>query len=216
LLSPGLLLLLLCCANQELRTSYPMKPIRPITPLANAAEEVEQQLRKQQLLQQQRRSASTSKMRQKQQPQGWMYGSVRSGGGADQTIPPAAKRLFQDATVRMQRAEQFKEVTEQAERKARSWSAPRWGRMATYKPNQMLAERAVKLACGMQRCRRHAEQQHVLLPTCHCSGALWLCCAGALVLRECHRASTTTWTLSAAAASSAARSTQVSRQQSHV
>jgi hypothetical protein len=170
LLYLGLRLLLLCCAQQELRTSYPMKPIRPITPLAHAAQEVEQQLRKQQLLQQQRRSASTGKMRQKQQPQGWMYGSVNSctspgfgsssSGGADQPIPPAAKRLFQDATVRMQRAEQLKEVTEQAERKARSWSAPRLEHVAIYfNPARCLQTRAVKLACGTQTQRRHAEWQ---------------------------------------------------------
>lgn len=116
-----------------------MRPVRPITPLANAAEEVEQQLRKQQLLQQQRRSASTGKMRQKQQPQGWLYSAggsavpgfgCSSSGGADQAVPPAAKRLFQDAVVRMQRAEQTKEMTAEAERKARCWSARRYERAA--------------------------------------------------------------------------------------
>jgi hypothetical protein len=115
---------------QELRTSYPMRPIRPITPLADAAEEVSKHL------QQQRRSASTGKASQKQQgPHSWLYGSMGSssaspgatdgGSPSDQSMPPAAKRLFQDAVVRMQRAEQTKEVTELAERKARSWSAPR-------------------------------------------------------------------------------------------
>lgn len=126
----GAMLVMLSCV-QEFRTSYPMRPIRPITPLADAAEEVGKHL-----LQQQRRSASTGKARQKQQhPHSWLYGSMGSssaspgatdgGSGSDQSVPPAAKRLFQDAVVRMQRAEQTKEVTELAERKARSWSAPR-------------------------------------------------------------------------------------------
>ncbi len=132
-----------CWCVQELRSSYPMKSIRPLTPLATAAGDLEQQLRKQQLLQQQqqRRSASTGRMRQKQQqqqPGSWIYGSMgsscvsprpggaSSGGGSDQSMPPAVQRLFHDAAVRMQRAEKCKEVTAQAERQARSWSAPRW------------------------------------------------------------------------------------------
>ena len=125
------------CCVQELRSSYPMKSIRPLTPLASAAGDLEQQLRKQQLLQQQRRSASTGRMRQKQQHASWLYGSMgsscmsprsggpSSGGGSDQSVPPAVQRLFQDAAVRMQRAEKYKEATAVAERQARSWSAPR-------------------------------------------------------------------------------------------
>jgi hypothetical protein len=110
---------------QELRTSYPMRSIRPLAPLADAASSAEQQLRKQQ---QQRRPASTGCVRQRQQQQhpSSMYGS----SGSDQSLPPAIERLFVDAAVRMQRAEKYKEVTCQAERKARSWSAPRCGVLA--------------------------------------------------------------------------------------
>lgn len=106
---------------QELRTSYPMRSIRPLTPLADAANSAEQQLRKQQ--QQQRRPASTGRVRPRQQQQhpNSMYGL----SGSDQSLPPAIERLFVDAAVRMQRAEKYKQVTYQAERKARSWSAPR-------------------------------------------------------------------------------------------
>ena len=115
-----------------------MKSIRPLTPLESAAGDLEQQLRKQQLLQQQqRRSASTGRMRQKQQHASWLYGSMgsscmlprsagpSSGGGSDQSVPPAVQRLFHDAAVRLQRAEKYKEATAKAERQARSWSAPR-------------------------------------------------------------------------------------------
>jgi hypothetical protein len=45
-------------------------------------------------------------------------------------VPAAARRLYEDAFVKRERQAQLQEVTQATERKARSWSAPRWAAWA--------------------------------------------------------------------------------------
>lgn len=102
--------------------------------MALTAQIPEQALRKQKQQQQQRRPASTGRIRRSGQHASWLLASAGAsceiaggsrGGGGDQSMPPAVRRLYHDAALRLQRAEQYKEATHEVERKARSWSAPR-------------------------------------------------------------------------------------------